>query len=128
MRATAAIQQPTIDAVEIDGDKNYFAGSAPDGATVRLYVDDKFVADAVAAGGRWLVEAANVLVQHAQTIRIDVLQPGGSQVASRAEVNFVVDLPKARIAGIALGHDAGSHETDAYRQLLKNAILWAAGR
>ncbi len=41
---------------------------------------------------------------------------------------FVVDLPKARIAGIALGHDAGSHDTPAYRQLLKNTILWAAGR
>ncbi len=41
---------------------------------------------------------------------------------------FVVKHPKGRIAGIALGHDAASHELEAYQILLKNAVKWAAGR
>ena len=64
--------------MEIDGDKNFFAGNGPNGATVRLYVNDKYVADAVVAGGRWLVETGKVLLAHTQTVRIDVLKPGGS--------------------------------------------------
>ena len=56
------------------------------------------MADAVAQGGRWLVEAGNVLTQRTQVIRIDVLQPHSSQVEARAEVNFVIDLPSTPAA------------------------------
>jgi uncharacterized protein len=41
---------------------------------------------------------------------------------------FVVHHPKARIVGITLGHDARAHEHPAFRQLLKNAVTWAARR
>ncbi|QMV02792.1 LysM peptidoglycan-binding domain-containing protein [Devosia sp. D6-9] len=87
---------PTIDAIEIDGTHNFFAGAGPDGATVRLYVDDKFVADSIVRGGRWLVETTqNVLTKSAQLVRVDLLRPGTSEVAARAEVNFEVQLPGA---------------------------------
>jgi putative heme-binding domain-containing protein len=39
---------------------------------------------------------------------------------------FVVEHPKARIVGIALGHDGSAHESAAYRTLLVNALKWAA--
>jgi type 1 glutamine amidotransferase len=39
-----------------------------------------------------------------------------------------VQHPKARIAGIALGHDARAHELPEFKQLLKNAAQWAAGK
>lgn len=39
---------------------------------------------------------------------------------------FVVKHPKARIVGFALGHDAASHELEAYRTILRNAVKWAA--
>jgi type 1 glutamine amidotransferase len=39
---------------------------------------------------------------------------------------FVVKHPKARIAGITLGHDGIAHGHAAYQQLLKNAVLWTA--
>lgn len=39
---------------------------------------------------------------------------------------FVIKNPKAKIVGIALGHDAASHELPQYQQLLRNAIEWAA--
>lgn len=91
----AAIAPPTIDAIEIEGDRTFFAGGGPEGATMRLYVDDTFIADTIVSDGRWLVEAGNVLTKPSQRIRVDMLQPGSAQVASRAEVDFVVDLPKA---------------------------------
>ena len=39
---------------------------------------------------------------------------------------WVVSHPKARIAGIALGHDARAHDLPAFRTLLQNAVNWAA--
>jgi nucleoid-associated protein YgaU len=84
---------PTIDAIEIEGDRTFFAGAGPNGADVRLYVDDVFIADTKVSGGRWLVEAGAVLKQSSQRVRIDLLQPGTAKVAARAEVNFVVELP-----------------------------------
>jgi len=41
---------------------------------------------------------------------------------------FLVEHPKARIVGIALGHDGRVHDLAAYKQLLKNSVLWSAGR
>lgn len=39
---------------------------------------------------------------------------------------FVVDHPKGKIAGIALGHDDESHGLAAYQTILRNAVKWAA--
>jgi putative membrane-bound dehydrogenase-like protein len=41
---------------------------------------------------------------------------------------FVVDHSKGRVVGIAVGHDAGAHDHPAYQRLLRNAVLWVAGR
>jgi nucleoid-associated protein YgaU len=83
----------SIDAIEIDGSANYFAGAGPDGATVQLYVQDRFIASAKVEGGRWLVEAAGALTLPVQRVRIDLFKPLEAKVAARAEVNFVIDVP-----------------------------------
>ncbi len=41
---------------------------------------------------------------------------------------FIVEHPKARIAGIALGHDGDAHRNPAYQRLLQNALRWSAGK
>ncbi|MDB5111296.1 MAG: hypothetical protein JWR67_2410 [Mucilaginibacter sp.] len=41
---------------------------------------------------------------------------------------FIVKNPKARIVGIALGHDAESHDNQFYKTILFNAVKWAAHR
>ena len=41
---------------------------------------------------------------------------------------FIVKHPTARIVGLALGHDAASHNIAAYQSLLRNAVKWAAGK
>ncbi|WP_233507441.1 ThuA domain-containing protein [Adhaeribacter pallidiroseus] len=39
---------------------------------------------------------------------------------------FVIKHPKARILGIALGHDAESHDIANYQTIIRNAVQWAA--
>jgi uncharacterized protein len=39
---------------------------------------------------------------------------------------FVINHPKARIVGLALGHDSASHDLPAYQALLRNAVKWAS--
>jgi uncharacterized protein len=39
---------------------------------------------------------------------------------------FVVKHPKARIVGLALGHDGESHDLANYHHLLRNAVQWVA--
>lgn len=41
---------------------------------------------------------------------------------------FIVKHPKARIVGITLGHDARAHDLPEFKQLLKQSVLWAAGK
>lgn len=41
---------------------------------------------------------------------------------------FVVKHPKARIVGLALGHDAESHNIANYQMLLRNSVQWVARR
>lgn len=88
------VAAPTIDAVEIDGDRNFFAGAGEDGLAVRLYVDNEVVGSTQVSDGRWLIEAIDVLDQQSQRIRIDMLAQDGS-VVGRAEVDFILELPAA---------------------------------
>jgi nucleoid-associated protein YgaU len=103
---------PTIDAIEIEGDRTFFAGGGPEGAIIRLYVDDAYVADAEVEDGRWLVEAGDVLDDPSQRVRIDMLQPGSSNVAARAEVDFVVELPQDPVQ-VAQADAVAAEEPDA---------------
>ena len=41
---------------------------------------------------------------------------------------FIVEQAKGRVVGLTLGHDAAAHDHPAYIQLLRNAVLWAAGK
>jgi type 1 glutamine amidotransferase len=41
---------------------------------------------------------------------------------------WVVTHAKARIVGIALGHDAKAHDLPEFQALLRTAVNWAAGK
>ncbi len=90
----AAFVPPSIDAVEIEAGRNYIAGGGQNGATVRLYVDNVHVGDSIVQGGRWLVEAENILTKPSQRIRADMLVADTGQVAARSEINFVIEKPE----------------------------------
>ncbi|MCC5938023.1 MAG: ThuA domain-containing protein [Lunatimonas sp.] len=57
---------------------------------------------------------------------IEILATAKNEKPEEYPSVFVVKHPNARIVGIALGHDGESHELKAYKQLLRNAIRWAA--
>ncbi len=41
---------------------------------------------------------------------------------------WITEHPKAKIVGIALGHDARTHDLKPYQTLLNNAVNWASGK
>jgi type 1 glutamine amidotransferase len=41
---------------------------------------------------------------------------------------FTVEHAKTRVVGLTLGHDGDAHNHAAYIQLLRNAVLWSAGK
>ena len=41
---------------------------------------------------------------------------------------WITDHPKARIVGIALGHDERVHDLDSFKTILTNATKWVAGK
>lgn len=75
-------------------------------------------------------EFADELYRHIpdpQAKGISVLVIGQSKETDEVyPVVFTVKHPKAKIAGITLGHDEHSHQHDAYRKLLTNALNWIA--
>ena len=79
-----------IDSVEYDqAGSMRFAGAAPPGTTLRLYVDEKYIGDAVAdAQGRWALmpETQPSIGRH--RMRVDQISPADGRVLARAEVPF----------------------------------------
>lgn len=103
-----------VEAVEIEGDTVFVAGSATPGRTVRVYADALLLGDAKASeGGRFLVEAKRDLPVGDYVIRADLLEADGTVIA-RAAVPFERE-PGETIAAIAPQPDepAPAAEEDA---------------
>ncbi|MBR0650505.1 LysM peptidoglycan-binding domain-containing protein [Roseomonas terrae] len=91
-QARATPPRLAMDSVDYEeGGAIRFAGSAPPGASVRVYVDDRHAGDAVAdAGGRWVLAPERQPPVGRNALRVDQLGAGG-QVAARIEVPFQRD-------------------------------------
>ncbi|MFC5456513.1 PVC-type heme-binding CxxCH protein [Prosthecobacter fluviatilis] len=66
----------------------------------------------------------------AGTAKITVLaetSPSDKYKAAHPSV-WITEHPKAKIVGIALGHDARVHDLKPYQQILSNAVKWASGK
>jgi nucleoid-associated protein YgaU len=88
--AAGAASRLGIDSVEYDqGGAMRFAGAAPPGARLRLYVDDQHIGEAVAdALGRWAFQPENQPSVGRHRLRVDQLSPADGRVLARAEVPF----------------------------------------
>jgi nucleoid-associated protein YgaU len=88
--ASAALDpEVQVSAVEIEGDKLFVAGKAPKGRAVRVYADDKLVAEVkVNEKGRFVADNTMPLSVGDHTIRADVLSADGARVEFRASVPF----------------------------------------
>jgi nucleoid-associated protein YgaU len=90
-----------IDSVEYDqAGSMRFAGGAQPGARLRLYVDEKYIGDAVAdAQGRWALMPENQPSIGRHRLRVDQISPADGRVLARAEVPFQrEDLPAEAFA------------------------------
>ncbi len=78
----------SVEAVEIEGDQLFVAGSAPAGSKVRIYLDDQFVTDAPgSAGDRFIAQSAIEVPVGEHRVRADLVDEAG-RVLGRVEVPF----------------------------------------
>lgn len=78
----------SVEAVEIEGDRLFVAGSAKDRSTVRVYLDDQSIAETESgAGDRFIASARTDVAVGDHTVRADVVDERG-QVIERVEVPF----------------------------------------
>ncbi len=93
--------RPTVELVTVEaeeGGRMYATGSALPGATVRLYLNDSYLATATASGeGKWSFTIARGLEPGAYRVRVDDVEPASGRVLSRAEVPFAFS-PRAPVA------------------------------
>ncbi len=77
-----------------------FAGTAPAGALVRVYVDDGFVGEAIAgADGRWALVPGSRVAQGEHRLRLDQMDPAGRVVTARIAQPF----QRAAVAAASAG-------------------------
>lgn len=100
--APAGVGLDTVDYDEKGGIR--FTGRAEAGSGLRMYVDNKPVGDAVAAGnGRWVMAPGEAVSPGVHALRVDRLGPDG-RVLARVEVPFQrASLPPAELGAVAAG-------------------------
>jgi nucleoid-associated protein YgaU len=85
----ATAPEVQVSAVEIEGSKLFVAGNAKPNSLVRVYADDKLVAEvSTDKNGRFVADNTLPLAVGNHTIRADVLSTNGSKVEFRASVPF----------------------------------------
>ncbi len=110
-----------------------FAGSAAPGATVRLYVGEAHVGDAVAdASGRWQLTPEEQPRLGRHTLRLDQLAASGT-VAARIEVPFQRDrMPEALVQNgrvvVQPGYSLWRIARAAYGQGVRYTVIYQANR
>jgi nucleoid-associated protein YgaU len=110
-----------------------FAGTAPPGAAVRLYADNRKVGDARAgAGGRWTLTPHEAIAAGAHAIRADQLDATGRVVARLALPFRRVILPAVQIGAgeviVQPGQSLWRIARHAYGQGIRYTVIYAANR
>ncbi|RYJ03220.1 MAG: LysM peptidoglycan-binding domain-containing protein, partial [Acetobacteraceae bacterium] len=110
-----------------------FAGSAPPGAQVRIYVGADHAGDAVAdPAGRWALTPVQQPTIGRHTLRVDQLAAAGS-VAARIELPFQRDvLPEEALRDgrviVQPGYSLWRIARRAYGRGLRYTVIYAANR
>jgi hypothetical protein len=109
------------------------SGTAPPGATVRLYVDNRPIGQAIAnPDGQWAFSAGNPVGPGTHGLRLDQIAPDGT-VASRLDRPFTREqlaaaaLPAGRIA-IQPGQNLWTIARRAYGQGIRYTVIYQANR
>ncbi len=110
-----------------------FAGTAPPGATVRVYVDERFAGDIQAdSEGRWTLSPREAPAIGRHTLRLDQLAASGT-VAARIELPFQRDrLPESAVAEgqvvVQPGNSLWRLARNTYGRGLRYTLIYEANR
>lgn len=105
----AAILPPTIDTIQIGGTDNFVAGDAPEGTTVRLYLDDKPAGESDVQDGRWLVEGVELSTAPQQILKVEAIDPKSGKVLGTGAISVEIELPDdEQLPPVDDGRDAPS--------------------
>jgi LysM domain len=109
------------------------SGTAPPGASVRLYVDNHPIGRAVAnPDGQWSLSAGATVGPGSHRLRLDQIAPDGT-VASRLDRPFTreqlaaADLPAGKVA-IRPGQNLWTIARHAYGQGIRYTVIYQANR
>jgi nucleoid-associated protein YgaU len=109
-----------VNAVEIEGDKIFVAGTAKPSANVFGYADDKLIGKAKAgADGHFVIDGVMPLAVGDHKIRVDVVDAAG-KVLVRASVNF--NRPAGNQVTVAAQSGAASNNTAPMVSLDEGAL------
>lgn len=134
LAGAAANRKLALDTVDYD-DKGEirFSGSAKADAPVRLYVDNRPVADAKAGtDGQWTIVPSTPVSPGVHQLRVDQLGPDG-RVSSRVELPFqrTVTAPDAVAGGQAIvqpGQNLWRIARQTYGQGMRYTVIYLANR
>lgn len=121
-----------VDALDYDQEGAVrFAGTAAPGATVRVYVDNAPVGEAVAdAGGRWTLAPSAAVAEGEHRLRADQVTAGG-QVAGRVELPFRREARGLDSEGrvvVQPGQSLWLLARQAYGQGTRYTVIYAANK
>jgi hypothetical protein len=131
----AARQRLGLDVVDYDdAGAMRFAGSAPPGASVRVYAGPQLLGEAAAdAAGRWNLTPSVQPNLGRHTLRLDQMASAGGAVAARIEVPFQRDrLPESAVQDGRLVVQPGQNlwriARTAYGRGVRYTVIYAANR
>ena len=131
----AARQRLGLDVVDYDdAGAMRFAGSAPPGASVRVYAGPQLLGQALAdAAGRWNLTPLTQPNLGRHTLRLDQMASAGGAVAARIEVPFQRDrLPDAAVQDgrmvVQPGQNLWRIARSAYGRGVRYTVIYAANR
>ena len=105
----------------------YVAGQSAGGSTVRLYLNDSYVAQGISgASGDYSFSVTRGLITGQYRVRIDEIDVSGTKVVSRAEVVFDYAMPAQAQGNSASASRAGAVEVPEIKSITVNSgdSLW----
>ena len=128
-------QRLGLDVVDYDDAGSMrFAGSAPAGATVRVYAGPQMLGEATAdTAGRWNLTPGDQPSVGRHVLRLDQLAAGGGSVAARMEVPFQRDrLPEEAVQDgrmvVQPGQNLWRIARHTYGRGVRYTVIYAANR
>ena len=105
----------------------YVAGQSAGGSTVRLYLNDSYVAQGISSSaGNYSFSVTRGLITGQYRVRIDEIDASGTKVVSRAEVVFDYVVPAQAQGGSNSTSRAGAVEVPEIKSITVNSgdSLW----